>query len=171
MIRYALICDNAHEFESWFPSSAGFEQQAKRGFVTCPSCGSAKVERAIMAPNVARSDRGPRTIEAVAEPASEDVAASTQGASTPAPAPVSAPLALIGEKEIAFRQMLTALHAHVAQNAENVGKGFAEEALKIHHGEGDDRPIYGEATAEDAEMLQEEGVAFMPLPRLPGARN
>jgi hypothetical protein len=165
MIRYALICDNAHEFESWFPSSAGFEQQAKRGFVTCPACGSAKVERAIMAPNVARSDRAPRTIEAVAEPASEGAAAAA------APAPAPAPVALMGEKEIAFRQMLSALHAHVAHNAENVGKGFAQEALKIHHGESDNRPIYGEATAEDAEMLQEEGVAFMPLPRLPGARN
>jgi hypothetical protein len=167
MIRYVLICDSAHEFESWFPSSAGFEQQAKRGFVTCPACGSAKVERAIMAPNVARSDRDPHMIEAVAEPASESAAASAAAAPTPAPAPV----ALIGEKEIAFRQMLSALHAHVAQNAENVGKGFAEEALKIHHGESDDRPIYGEATAEDAQMLQEEGVTFMPLPRLPGARN
>ena len=167
MIRYALICDNAHEFESWFPSSAGFEQQAKRGFVTCPTCGSANVERAIMAPNIARSDRGPRTIEAVAEPASDGVAASAPSVPTSAPAPA----ALMGEKEIAFRQMLTALHAHVAQNAENVGKGFAQEALKIHHGESDSRPIYGEATAEDAEMLQEEGVAFMPLPRLPGARN
>lgn len=168
MIRYALICDNAHEFESWFPSSAGFEQQAKRGFVTCPSCGSAKVERAIMAPNIARSDRGLRTIEAVAEPASEETAAAP---GAPAAAEVAAPLALMGEKEIAFRQMLSALHAHVAENAENVGKGFAEEALKIHHGESDDRPIYGEATREDAQMLQEEGVAFMPLPRLPGARN
>ncbi len=170
MIRYALICDNAHEFESWFPSSAGFEQQAKRGFVTCPSCGSAKVERAIMAPNIARSDRGPRTIEAVVEPASEG-AVSAAAPSPPVPAEAPAPLALMGEKEIAFRQMLTALHAHIAENAENVGKGFAQEALKIHHGESDDRPIYGEATPEDAQMLQEEGVAFMPLPRLPGARN
>ena len=56
MIRYALICDNAHEFESWFSSSASFEDQTKRGFVTCPACNSAKIERAIMAPNVARTD-------------------------------------------------------------------------------------------------------------------
>lgn len=167
MIRYALICHNAHEFESWFASSAGFEEQAKRGFVDCPVCGSIRVERAIMAPNVARSDRGARMIEAVAEPASEGA---TPGPSSPS-APAPAPVALMGEKEIAFRQMLAALHAHVAENAENVGKAFAEEALKIHHGESDSRPIYGEATPEDADMLQEEGVAFMPLPRLPGARN
>lgn len=168
MIRYALVCDAAHEFESWFSSSSGFEDQAKRGFVTCPACGSPRVERAIMAPNIARTDRGPVLIEARAEPVPEGAAAVP---SAPAPAQMPAPLALMGEKEIAFRQMLAALHAHVAENAENVGERFAEEALKIHHGESDSRAIYGEATPEDAEMLQEEGVAFMPLPRLPGARN
>jgi hypothetical protein len=77
----------------------------------------------------------------------------------------------MGEKEIAFRQMLEAVHKHVTENAEHVGKRFAEEALKIHNGESDSRPIYGEATHEDAKMLHEEGVEFMPLPGLPGARN
>ncbi|MCO5090870.1 DUF1178 family protein [Bosea sp. (in: a-proteobacteria)] len=157
MIRYALICDNAHEFESWFPSSAGFEDQLRRGFVTCPVCGSGKVERAIMAPSVARSDRGPRPPEPVAEVA--------------APAAAPAPVALISEKEKAFREMVSALHRHVSENAEHVGKRFAEEALKIHHGETQERAIYGEATSEDARMLHEEGVAFLPLPRLPGSGN
>jgi len=52
MIRYALICAKGHEFESWFPNSAGYDKQVKRGLVTCPSCGSAKVEKAIMAPQL-----------------------------------------------------------------------------------------------------------------------
>lgn len=158
MIKYALICEHAHEFESWFATSAGFEEQARRGFVACPVCNSIKVERAIMAPNVARTDRGGRrsgTEVAAAEPV--------------ATAPDTAPAVLMGEKEIAFRQMLVALHEHVAQTAEHVGPRFADEAMKIHHGESDSRPIYGQATAEDARMLQEEGVDFMPLPRLPGA--
>jgi hypothetical protein len=160
MIRYALICDNAHDFESWFSTSASFEEQAGRGLVTCPFCDSPKVERAIMAPNVARTDRE-RTASAETEP---------DAATTEAPA-APAPVALMGEKEIAFREMLVALHKHVAENAENVGKRFAEEAIKIHHGESDGRAIYGEATPDDAKMLQEEGVAFMPLPRLPRAGN
>lgn len=158
MIRYTLICDNGHEFESWFPSSGGFEEQARRGFVTCPACNSAKVERAIMAPNVARSDLGARP----AEPSPE----------APAPAAASpAPVALMSDKEKAFREMLTALHQHVHENAEHVGERFADEALKIHHGEAESRAIYGEATADDARMLHEEGVDFLPLPRLPGTRN
>lgn len=157
MIRYALICDHAHEFESWFTSSAGFEDQVKRGFVTCPVCDSAKVERAIMAPRVARTDLGPKAPEPVPESA------------VPAPAP--APVALMSEKEQAFRAMVTALHRHVSENAEHVGKRFADEALKIHHGEAQERPIYGEATPDDARMLHEEGVEFLPLPRLPGSGN
>ncbi|OYW99829.1 MAG: hypothetical protein B7Z14_10820, partial [Bosea sp. 32-68-6] len=58
MIKYALICEQAHDFESWFATSASFEEQARRGFVSCPVCNSIKVERAIMAPHVARTDRG-----------------------------------------------------------------------------------------------------------------
>ncbi|CAN7439231.1 DUF1178 family protein [Bosea sp. LjRoot90] len=165
MIRYTLICDNAHEFESWFASSGSFEEQAKRGFVTCPVCDSAKVERAVMSPAVARTDRGRRSVEPVAAPEAVSPAAA------PAPAPAAQPVALIGEREMAFRAMLTALHEHVAANAEPVGKNFAEEALKIHHGESESRAIYGEASAEDAQMLHEEGVEFMPLPRLPEGRN
>ncbi|PTM41101.1 DUF1178 family protein [Bosea sp. 124] len=162
MIRYALVCDSAHEFESWFAGSASFEDQLRRGLVTCPLCDSKRVDRAIMAPNVARTDRGARAIEVEQE---------ASPAAVPAAPASAAPAALMGEPEIALRQMLTALHKHVAETAEHVGPRFADEALKIHHGESDSRPIYGEATSEDARMLHEEGVAFMPLPRLPGAGN
>ena len=157
MIRYTLICDNAHEFESWFSSSASFEDLATRGFVNCPICNSAKVERAVMAPNVARSDRGSRAVEAAPE--------------APAAASAPAPVALMSDKEKAFREALASLHQHVRENAEHVGPSFADEALKIHHGETEARAIYGEATAEDARMLHEEGVDFLPLPRLPGSGN
>lgn len=158
MIRYSLICDAAHEFESWFASSASFEDQVRRSFVTCPVCNSAKVDRAVMAPNVARTDLGPKAPAPAVE------------APAPAAAP-PAPVALISEKEKAFRDMVTALHRHVSENAEHVGQRFADEALKIHHGEAEERPIYGEATPDDARMLHEEGVEFLPLPRLPGSGN
>ena len=158
MIRCTLICDSAHEFESWFASSASFEDQAKRGFVTCPVCNSATVERAVMAPSVVRTDLGPKAPGPVAD--------------APAPAaPASAPVALMSEKEQALREMVAALHRHVSENAEHVGQRFADEALKIHHGEAEERAIYGEATPDDARMLHEEGVEFLPLPRLPGSGN
>ena len=63
MIKYALACEQAHEFESWFPSSEAFESQRKRGFVTCPFCDSVKVEKQIDAD----ADKLKGEIEAAAE--------------------------------------------------------------------------------------------------------
>lgn len=57
MIKYSLRCAEDHEFEGWFPSSAGYEQQAGAGQITCPSCGSARVSKALMTPNVATSEK------------------------------------------------------------------------------------------------------------------
>ncbi len=69
MIRYALKCDKAHEFEAWFSSSSGYDEQVAAGDVACPSCGSSKITKALMAPGIARSGKSKtsenETIEAV----------------------------------------------------------------------------------------------------------
>jgi hypothetical protein len=52
MIRYALHCDLAHEFEAWFASSSDYDDQSARGLVQCPACGSSAVSKQIMAPAV-----------------------------------------------------------------------------------------------------------------------
>ncbi len=148
MIKYALACEQAHEFESWFPSSDAFETQRKRGFVTCPFCNSAKVEKQIMAPSVARTDK------------------------VPAPAaPETQPVAVLSEKEREIRAALRALREHVLKNSENVGKGFVEEARKMHYGETEERSIYGEADLAEAKALLEEGIDVLPLPVVPDDRN
>ena len=158
MIRYNLICDQRHEFESWFPSSAAYERQEKRKLIECPACGSTKVERAIMAPNLARQDKS-TPIEAPVE--------------APAPDPVEAPtpVAMISPQEREFRKKLKELRDHLTSNADNVGKKFPEEARKMHYGEIEHRSIYGEASAQDAKALHEEGIEFHPLPVLPDERN
>ncbi len=79
MIRFALQCDQGHGFESWFRDNAGYDRQAKAGFVTCPVCGSAKVEKQIMAPSVARTDRGRAPAPEAAPPAAPRRAASAGG--------------------------------------------------------------------------------------------
>ncbi|MBO0753375.1 MAG: DUF1178 family protein, partial [Bradyrhizobiaceae bacterium] len=56
MIRYALVCDQNHEFETWFTNSAACDEQVRQGLVACPLCGSTKVEKALMIPQLARSD-------------------------------------------------------------------------------------------------------------------
>ena len=67
----------------------------------------------------------------------------------------------------AMYQMLVKMRDHVEKNAEHVGEKFAEEARKIHYGEKEARNIYGEATDEQAEELQEEGIEFGRLPWVP----
>ena len=158
MIRYTLVCDKRHEFESWFQDSAAYDKQAKRGLVSCPLCGSAKVEKAIMAPRLARKDKS--TSIQVPETA------------PPANAPVAnAPVAMMSPQEKEFRAKLKELRDHLTANADNVGKKFPEVARKMHYGEIEHRSIYGEASPEDAKELHEEGIEFHPLPVLPDERN
>jgi hypothetical protein len=161
MIRYALICDAGHEFEGWFRDSAAFEAQASAGKLACVVCGSVRVERAIMAPAVARRDRdgpGPMTPDA----------APPHPASGSAPA---MPMALLDGGAQEMRAALKALRAEIEARAEYVGRAFAETARDMHEGVREHRPIYGEATPEEVRALHEDGIAALPLPILPDERN
>jgi hypothetical protein len=161
VIQYALACHKGHTFESWFQNSAAYDKQAKRKLIACPVCGSVKVEKAIMAPRLARKDT------------STSIALREEAASAPADAatPDTSPVAMISPQEHEFRKKLKELRDHLTANADNVGKKFPEEARKMHYGETEHRSIYGEASAEDAKELHEEGIAFHPLPVLPDERN
>jgi hypothetical protein len=158
MIRYHLRCERGHAFESWFQSSSAYETQEKRQLVNCPACGSSKVERAIMAPQIVgkkgRNDPAP---------------APAPAPSTEVTAPASTPLMMAQEREL--RAKLKELRDHIVKNADNVGERFPNEARKMHYGDIEHRPIYGEASPEEARSLIEEGVEVSPLPVLPDDRN
>jgi hypothetical protein len=156
MIRYNLRCERGHAFESWFQSSQAYETQEKRKLVNCPSCGSAKVERAIMAPQIV-SKKSP------------DRAAPAHAPATEATTPASTPLMMAQEREL--RAKLRELRDHIVKNADNVGERFPVEARKMHYGDIEHRPIYGEASPEEARSLIDEGVEVSPLPVLPDDRN
>ena len=163
MIRYALRCDRDHNFESWFQDSAAYDQQVKRKLVSCPVCESVKIEKAIMAPRIVGKkgrERAPEQVEQAAPPA----------APAPAPATTEAtPLVMTQEREL--RAKLKELRDHIVKNADNVGDKFPNEARKMHYGEIEHRPIYGEASPEEAKSLIDEGVEVSPLPVLPEDRN
>ena len=53
MIKYALSCEHEHAFEGWFGASADYDDQAERGLLKCPFCGSHTIRKQIMAPAVA----------------------------------------------------------------------------------------------------------------------
>jgi hypothetical protein len=160
MIRYALVCNRKHDFESWFANSSAYDKQAKRGLVTCPVCGSGKVEKAIMAPSLGRHS-------AQAEPAPSSPPPSAPAA----PTDTKSPVALLSPREREFRQKLKELRDHLTSNADYVGPKFPEEARKMHYGDIEHRSIYGEASPDDAKALAEEGIEFHPLPVLPDERN
>ncbi len=67
MIRYTLKCAADHAFESWFPSASGFDSLKAAGHVTCPTCGTGSVEKALMAPRVAQGQGDLTTPQSDAE--------------------------------------------------------------------------------------------------------
>lgn len=52
MIQFSLRCEADHRFDSWFQSAAAFDKLHGAGMIRCGICGSAKVEKAMMAPHV-----------------------------------------------------------------------------------------------------------------------
>jgi len=155
MIRYQLQCDNDHGFEAWFNNSAAYEKQAKRKLVTCPECGSAKVSKAIMAPNVGVKGNKKTELPVPVKPSSK-------------PEPVD-PKVAAAQQEI--MSAMRNLRKVVEENSEYVGPRFAEEARKIHYKESEEKGIYGEASPSDVKELLEEGVDIHPLPVLPEDQN
>lgn len=147
MIRYNLRCDGGHTFESWFQNSSAYDSQVKRKLVTCAVCGSAKVEKAIMAPQIAGARK--------------------HASRAPADSSMSATM----DEGRELRAELKQLHDDLVKNADNVGARFPNEARKMHYGDIEHRPIYGEASPEEARSLIEEGVEVGSLPALRDDRN
>lgn len=142
MIRYSLICENAHEFEGWFSESSDFDRQVETGFLTCPVCNSGSISKSLMAPSVSTA-RKKDEMQAVA---------------------------MDTVRREAFVKLKEAVAA-IKANSEDVGTRFPEEARKIHYGEADARGIIGQATPDEAQSLVEEGIEIAALPILPEDTN
>ena len=166
MIRYRLVCNKKHEFESWFGSSTAYDRLAKKGQVECPQCGSKKVKKEMMSPGVATRGRSKESREVTA-PADHHVE-QPHAVSVPTPSPDMVQRAEIQQQ---FLDMMRKVRAEVEQKAEYVGPKFADEARKIHHKEAEARGIWGEATLDEARELAEDGIDCLPLPRLPEDSN
>jgi hypothetical protein len=153
MILYELNCDRQHSFEAWFKDGATCDRQLKRKSVECPTCGSVKVAKALMAPRVGKKGNG-REIAPIEPPAAPSV---------PAIAPV--PKAAVVPAEL--RQALLEVRKQIEANCDYVGDKFADEARKIHEGESEARGIYGEATEAEHEELIEDGIEVARVPWVP----
>jgi len=148
MIRYTLKCDAEHSFDSWFQNAEGFVALRASGALACPVCGSASVEKGLMAPTV--------------RPARKAAQIATRPAQPDKPS-LSAPAS---ELEAA----MAALKRQIEANSDYVGMNFAAEARAMHAGEAPERPIHGEAKLEDARKMMEDGLPVAPLPFLPARK-
>jgi len=142
MVIYNLVCKKKHSFEGWFPSFEDFQKQADKKLLSCPTCGTTKVEKV---------------------PHACAVHVKKEPAAPPAKKPKQAPPAPPSPAE--FKEMLIRVHHYVKENFEDVGSRFAEEAKQIHKGDAEERPIHGTATLKEAKDLAEDGVPFVALPK------
>ena len=105
MVVYNLLCKKKHSFEGWFPSFEDFQKQADKKLISCPTCGTTKVEKVPHACAVHVKKEQP------APPAKKPE-------QTPAVPPTAAE----------FKEMLLKVHHYVKENFEDVGPRFAEAA-------------------------------------------
>ena len=145
MIRYALKCRDGHAFESWFQSASAFDTLKARGLVSCGVCGSAEVEKALMAPKVAPA---------------RDIADAATGPAERAAGALSTPANPVEAK-------LREMRARLEREATYVGSRFAAEARAQATDAAPPKPIWGEATLPEAKSLLEDGIAVAPLPFAP----
>jgi hypothetical protein len=59
---------------------------------------------------------------------------------------------------------LAAVQAKLLSESEWVGADLPETARAMHLGEMEQRPVHGQASADEARSLIEEGVSIVPLP-------
>jgi len=191
MIKYQLICENAHSFEGWFQNAVAYNDQSASGSIACPVCEITSVKKALMTPSLA-SPKMRKTSEPLAPPIADakktdvsmptaEIGKSTAGSTRP-PFGMSAAVKSAGnasekmpEKmpEKVVEQMaemmseLRQLQRKIRSECRDVGNDFAEEARKMHYGEAEPEGIYGHATAEQRAELDDEGIDIVEMPLLP----
>ena len=152
MILFDLKCGKGHVFEAWFRDGATAEKQIAGRKIACPSCGTAKVEKAPMAPRIGKGGRPAIAESGTTEPNQPQGAVMTKE---------------MASKAVQLRNELGELRKKIEANCDYVGGQFAEEARKIHYGETEARGIYGETSEEQARELNDEGIEFSRVPWLP----
>jgi hypothetical protein len=151
MIVFDLLCGAGHRFEGWFGSAADFSAQKDRHQLSCPNCGTVKIERV---PSAARFNLG---------------APEPKAPKAPVAVPEKTP-EMEGKDPFAIAQMLySRMLDELLTKTEDVGKDFPAEARKIFYQQAPARGIRGEATAEEHDELVDEGipVARLPVPSKP----
>jgi hypothetical protein len=142
---FSLACSAGHVFEGWFGGESDYLAQSASGLLSCPLCGLHDVKRLPSAPRLNLGAAAP-----------DDAQAEGTESSARAQSPESAQAAYAAA-------WLEQMQSVLAQTRD-VGERFPEEARRMHYGESPTEPIRGQASADEARALREEGIELMVLP-------
>ena len=134
MIKYNLICNNNHEFESWFSDSKEFEKLNRKNLLECIYCSSKKIDKSIMAPMISNPKKNYGQIQETSE-------------------------ILKNEKN-----ELLQLRKFIEKNFDYVGKDFSKKVREFYYDNKSKKAIYGTTTSEERDELAEEGIDLLSIP-------
>ena len=134
MIKYNLICDNEHEFESWFSDSFEFEKLKNKKLLECIYCSSKRIKKSIMSPMISNSNN------------------------------LELPNNKFEREFLKEKKRLKQIRKYIEKNYEYVGKNFSKKVREIYYDKKSKKPIYGTTTPKEREELAEEGIDLLSIP-------
>ncbi|MBX7148883.1 DUF1178 family protein [bacterium] len=149
MVIYDLQCLFGHRFEGWFPNADAFDKQRAEGLVACSECGSLDIKKVVSGGHIAKH-----------------AGASKKRVVKHADALVSAPSHDSMNVNFDPVTVVKAMTQYIKNNCKNVSDKFAETAIKMHKGEAPHEAIYGSATEDDYQKMEDEGVPYAVVPKL-----
>ena len=134
MIKYNLICDNEHEFESWFSDSLEFEKLKNKKLLECIYCSSKRIEKSIMSPMISNSNN------------------------------LELSNNKFEREFLKEKKRLKQIRKYIEKNYEYVGKNFSKKVREIYYDKKSKKTIYGTTTPKEREELAEEGIDLLSIP-------
>ena len=141
MIRYDLVCENEHFFESWFKDSKTYQKQLEANKIACPKCNNSNISKSLMAPGIPKKTNT-KNGNVIANSSSSSI-----------------------------NNAIRKIRDEIKKNSEYVGDQFPEEARKIHYNEAEMRSIYGKASKKEITELVDEGIDIIQIPEIPDDKN
>ena len=141
MIRYDLVCENEHFFESWFKDSKSYQKHLDANEIVCPECDSSNISKSLMAPGIPKKTNT-KNSNVIANSSSKSI-----------------------------NDAIRKIRDEIKKNSEYVGDQFPEEARKIHYNEAEMRSIYGKASKKEITELADEGIDIIQIPEIPDDKN
>ena len=134
MIKYNLVCNNNHEFESWFSDSKEFDNLKKKKLLECIFCLSKKIDKSIMSPMLSGTKENNNQIK------------------------------ILNENFQNEKNKLLKLRKFIENNFEYVGENFSKKVREVYYDKSHKKTIYGTTTQDERKELEDEGIDLFSIP-------